>query len=218
MGLPSSCPQLLSPFPGPPPWSLTASFPLRQRHAHTSPTRLPAPGTGRARGLGEHTPTTRPKTQDPSPKTKYRLLRCDDVQAQNVPQAPPFCTQTGTRPEQKQNTHTTRLEHPSPDRTDGRGERGRGGWNVSRPLHERREGKNGSPAVKALFVRPSPTHRPTRGGGGRRKGKVRERSPCAAALGVHPPPPALQFEERGTTHTHTHEREKRRQSVLLSCF
>jgi len=69
---------------------------------------------------------------------------------------------------------------------------------ASLPLHGT---LNGSSVVGALFVRPSVRSPPT--DQNRRRTERQEREPrCAAVLCVHPP--ALQFEERGTTRTHTH--------------
>lgn len=93
-----------SPFPGPPPWSLTASFFPWQHHVHTGlDCRLRE--RERARGLGGGGRT------DTHNKTKYIM------QAQA---AGPLSAQTETRPEHAQNknrsrththTHTSWMEH-----------------------------------------------------------------------------------------------------------
>lgn len=139
----SSSPPLVqdcSPFPGSPPWSLTASFFPWQHHVYTGlDCRLRE--RERARGLGG-----RARRTDTHNKTKTKdMLRCDDMQAQNVPQAPFFAqTGTGTRPEHVQNknrsrTHTHTRGWNTESRPDGRttprDEEGR--RMESLPLHER---------------------------------------------------------------------------------
>lgn len=138
--LPSSHPRLLSlPWASP---MVSDCILLSMAAPCTHRSGLPAPGTGTSSWAGRRGANRHPQQ--------------DQIHDASANPGPPFCTDrntTRTRPEQKQkqNTHThTHHGWSTESRPDGRTTRREGeGRMESLP-----QGKNGSPVVGALFVRP----------------------------------------------------------------